>query len=107
MKIGKLRSGRARRRAGIAGAAALALALGTGGTAFAQAPVNPLGNPQEILNTALTKKEGCDYPGALVPVVALLSYDAVRVRLLRVRPGPSELPARGLVVTPRSRGTRR
>ncbi len=95
--------GRARRRAGIAGAAA----LGTGGTAFAQAPVNPLGNPQEVLNTALTKKDGCDYPGALVPVVALLSYDAVRVRLLRVRPGPSELPARGLVVTPRSRGTRR
>ena len=68
-------SQRARRRAGIAGAAALA--LGTGGTAFAQAPVNPLGNPQEVLNTALTKKEGCDYPGALVPVVALLSYDAV------------------------------
>lgn len=77
MNIGRLHRGQARRRAGIVGAAAIALALGTGGTALAQAPPSPLGDVQGFLDMALTQKEGCDYPGVLVPVVAQISYDAV------------------------------
>ncbi len=73
----KIRTSHRGLRTAIAGAAALALTLGTAGTASAQTPLPVLGDPQEFLNTALTQKEGCAYPGILVPVIAQISREAV------------------------------
>lgn len=77
MRIEKLRRAGPRRGAAVAGAAALALALGAPGAASAQTPAGPVGDVEGFLTTALTKKEGCDYPGAVVVVIAQISREAV------------------------------
>lgn len=55
----------------ITAAAAMAISAGPA----AALPV--LGDPDELVRTALTTKEGCAYPGILVPVIAQVSPDAV------------------------------
>lgn len=68
------------RRIPIAATAACVLALAASGTASAQGtvdPSDPVGSLPGLLEDALSQKEGCDYPGILVPVVAQVSREWV------------------------------
>lgn len=65
-----------KRSAAILVTAAAAMAL-TAGSANALPVLPVLGDPAEVVETALTTEEGCAYPGLLVIVVAQVSPDAV------------------------------
>lgn len=65
------------RSAAILVTAAAALALGAG--AASAGPVLPIiGDPQEVVETGLSTREGCKYPGFLVIAVAQVSPDEVQ-----------------------------
>lgn len=65
------------RRFAALGATTMAMALGTGGTAAAQEAGDPLKGVNDLVNQALSTKEGCKYPGLLVIVVAQVSREEV------------------------------
>lgn len=65
-----------KRSAVVLATTAAALVLGAG--AASAGPVLPVvGDPEEIVETGLSTKEGCKYPGFLVIVIAQISPEEV------------------------------